>query len=158
MKKMLGAALLALAMLAVQGAIAQDKGAATIDMQTLRHAVQTDKHALVASTLQLTGAQAKKFWPIYDKYQRSVDMLARARALSAEALLGRDRPISDLAAKDLAARNMRADEAEMRARRKMYKAVMRVLPAAKAARYLQLEQKIRAMQAYDIAQAFPLVR
>jgi hypothetical protein len=34
----------------------------------------------------------------------------------------------------------------------------RVLPPKKAARYLQLESKIRAMQAYDIAAGIPLVR
>lgn len=128
------------------------------NMAALRQAVNTDKHALVASTLALTPVEAKKFWPIYDTYQRSVDMVGRARAMSAESLLDHDKPISNLAAKDLAKRNMLADQNEMRARRKMYNAVMRALPAAKAARYLQLEQKIRAMQAYDIAQTFPLVK
>jgi len=36
--------------------------------------------------------------------------------------------------------------------------VMRALPPKKAARYLQLESKIRANRAYDIAVAFPLVQ
>ena len=40
----------------------------------------------------------------------------------------------------------------------MHNAVMRALPPKKAARYLQLESKIRAVQAYDIAVAFPLVQ
>ena len=35
---------------------------------------------------------------------------------------------------------------------------MRALPPRKAARYLQLESKIRAMQDYDIAKAIPLVK
>ena len=35
---------------------------------------------------------------------------------------------------------------------------MRALPPKKALRYLQLEAKIRAVQAYDIAQAIPLVK
>ena len=33
-----------------------------------------------------------------------------------------------------------------------------VIPALKAARYLQLESKIRAVQAYDIASTIPLVK
>jgi Spy/CpxP family protein refolding chaperone len=158
MQKFLSAAILALvtATTIVEPALAQQVDAN--DMQALRQAVRTDKRALVASTLDLTPAQAKKFWPIYDTYQRSVDTLGRARAVSAETLLSRDRDISNLAAKDMVLRAMQADEAEMKARRKMYNAVMRALPAAKAARYLQLEQKIRAVQAYDIAQAFPLVK
>jgi hypothetical protein len=35
---------------------------------------------------------------------------------------------------------------------------MRVLPPVKAARYLQLESKIRAVQAYDIASTIPLIK
>jgi hypothetical protein len=38
----------------------------------------------------------------------------------------------------------------------MFNAVMRALPASLAARYVQLESKFRAIQAYDIAAAFPL--
>jgi hypothetical protein len=34
----------------------------------------------------------------------------------------------------------------------------RILPPKKAARYLQLESKIRAVQAYDIAANIPLVK
>ena len=47
-------------------------------------------------------------------------------------------------------------ETEVRARRKLYNGLMRALPAKKAARYLQLEAKIRTVQAYDIASAIPL--
>jgi hypothetical protein len=36
--------------------------------------------------------------------------------------------------------------------------VMRALPAVKAARYMMLEQKINAVQDYDLAAAVPLVR
>ena len=158
MRKFLSAAILALVAAVAPAQPAQAAAADFTDMQALRQAVKTDKRALVASTLDLTPAQAKKFWPIYDTYQRSVDTLGRTRALSAEQLLSSDRDMSNLAAKEMALRNMQADEAEMKARRKMYNAVMRALPAAKAARYVQLEQKIRAVQAYDIAQAFPLVK
>ena len=158
MQKILKAAILALAVLGMPTASADNQNSGATDMQALRQAVRTDKRALVASTLTLTDKEAKKFWPTYDAYQRSLDMLGRARAVSAEGLLDREHDISNLAAKDLVTRNMQADEAEMRARRKMLNAVMRALPAAKAARYVQLEAKIRAVQAYDIAQAFPLVK
>jgi DNA polymerase II large subunit len=34
----------------------------------------------------------------------------------------------------------------------------RILPPKKAARYLQLESKIRAVQAYDVAATVPLIK
>jgi Spy/CpxP family protein refolding chaperone len=125
---------------------------------SLRKAVQTNKRALVASTLSLTDAEAKKFWPIYDSYQRAYDMLNRERNTALEGLVARDRPMSDLYARNLANELISVEEQEIKARRKMHNAVMRALPPKKAARYLQLESNIRAVRAYDIAVGFPLVQ
>jgi Spy/CpxP family protein refolding chaperone len=137
---------------------ADDKIADVTEMQALRNAVKADRRAFVASTLRLTDGQAKKFWPIYDAYQRSVDSVNRKRVMAVESLIVRDRPVTDLYAKTLANDLLAADEAELRARRTMQRRVMRALPPLKAARYLQLESKIRALQAYDIAASIPLIR
>jgi Spy/CpxP family protein refolding chaperone len=145
-------------MLALPLARAEDKIADVTDMQALREAVRADRRAFVAATLELTPVEAKKFWPLYDDYQRAVDVAARERAVTIEALLSRDKPISDLYARRLANDLVAADEVEVKARRKLLKGVMKVLPPRKAARYMQLESKIRAYQAYDIAATFPLIR
>jgi Spy/CpxP family protein refolding chaperone len=152
------AALCTLFLLALPAARAQDSAADVTDMKALRAAVSADKRALVAATLNLTPVEAKKFWPLYDAYQRTLDAASRERALAFEDLLSRDRPVSDLFAKTLANELVAADEAEIKARRKLQKGVMKVLPPKQAARYLQLESKIRAYQMYDIATTFPLIR
>jgi len=159
MKKYVGAILLlAAALIAGPIAWAQGNVSDATDLQALRAAARADKKALVASTLQLTEAEAKKFWPLYDAYQRKVDTANRERALVVEDLLSVSKPISDLYAKSLAKQMVEADETEVRARRTLYNDLMRALPARKAARYLQLEAKIRAVQSYDMAGAFPLVK
>ena len=155
--KLAGLALVAAIMLA-PAAWAQDKAGEMTDMAALRAAVQADKKALVTQTLALTPAEAKKFWPAYEQYRRSTDMANRERNLALEGLIGSNKPMSDLYAKNLANALVTADDAEIKARRTLYKQVMKALPATKAARYLQLESKIRAMQAYDIAATFPLVK
>ncbi len=45
----------------------------------------------------------------------------------------------------------------MRARRAYQSRLVRALPAAKVLRYLQLENKIRTVQDYEIATVMPLV-
>jgi len=139
-------------------ACAQSGTADVTDLAALRTAVKTDKRAFVAATLALTETQAKKFWPIYDAYQRNLDAANRMRAVALQGLLSRDKPITDLYAKQLANDLLESDEAEVKARRTLYKSVMRALPATKAARYLQLESKVRAIQNYDLAAAFPLIK
>jgi len=157
------AVLLAAGLIAAQYAWAQNKSADVTDMEALRAAVRADKKAFVASTLNLTPAEEKRFWPIYDNYQRIADAANRRKTLAVEAIVGLDKPITDLYAKNLANELIGADEQEVRARRALSDRLMRgvptrVLPPRKAARYLQLESKIRAMQAYDIAAGIPLVK
>ena len=163
MQKTFAAVLFAAALAAAQSAWAEDKIADVTDMQALRAAVRADKKAFVASTLKLTSAEAKKFWPIYDSYQRIVDSAAQRRVVAVEGLIAQDKPISDLYARTLANELIAADEAEIKARRTLHNRLMRgvptrVLPPKKAARYLQLESKIRAVLAYDIAATIPLIR
>ena len=158
MKTTVVAVLLGMAMIASQPAWPQAIAAGMTDMQALRAAVKEDRRALVASTLALNDVEAKKFWPLYETYLRALDVVNRRRALVVEDVLGRGQPLSDLYAKNLASDLIAADEAEVKARRKLQNAVMRALPAKKAARYLQLESKIRAYQAYDIAAMFPLIK
>jgi Spy/CpxP family protein refolding chaperone len=157
MKRNLAAVIVAAAMLAAPLAGAADTPAPANDLQALQKAVKVDKKAYVASVLNLTPDEAKKFWPIYDAYQLDIDMANRKRNVALEGLVARDKPLTDLYAKQLANELIAADETEVRARRKMQNKLMRALPPKKAARYLQLESQIRATQLYGIAEVFPLV-
>jgi Spy/CpxP family protein refolding chaperone len=162
MKRNVAAVILSAVMIVAPLASAADKAADASELQAMWKAVQADKKAYVASALTLTPAEAKKFWPIYDAYQRDLDMQNRRRNVALEGLIGLDKPISDLYAKQLASELIATDEAEIKARRKMQNKLIQArllspLPAKKAARYLQLESRIRAVQFYGIAEQFPLV-
>lgn len=160
MNRILAVAVLALAAIVAQFAEAQGSvagGTGVTDMQALRDAVKTDKKAFVASQLALTPAEAKKFWPLYDQYQRALDLVNQQRSVTIVGEVGRGKPASNAYAKQLAAASMAADESEIRARQRLYRRLIRALPALKAERYLELEAKIRAVQAYDIASTIPLI-
>src|SRR5437867_8019293 len=103
-----------LAALSLSGPLAfgEDKAADVTDMQTLRAAVKADKRSFVASTMKLTDAEAKRFWPIYDSYQRNIDLNSRRRVIAVEGLLFRDQPMTNLAAKNLVTEMMAIDDAE----------------------------------------------
>jgi Spy/CpxP family protein refolding chaperone len=163
MNKHLAAVLFAAAVIAAPAASAEDKTADVTDMQALRAAVRGDKKAFVASALQLTPAEAKKFWPVYDEYQRNLDMTGRRRVVAVERLIAQDKPESNLYARNFVNELISVDEAEIKARRTLYNRLMRPLPSRilsqkKAARYLQLESKIHAVQNYDVAATVPLVK
>jgi hypothetical protein len=158
MKKSMSAIVWVAALLTAQCAWAQDKTSDVTDMQALKTAVASDKKALVASTLELSAIEAKKFWPLYETYKRSVDAANRRRTEALEGVVALNKPLSNPFARNVANELMAADESEIRARRALHNGVMKALPAKKAARYLQLESKIRAIQAYDIAATMPLIK
>lgn len=162
MKKYLTATVYVWSLLAAPMAIAEGTAADATDMRALRNAVRVDKKAYVASVLALSDAEAKRFWPLYDAYQRDIDLANRRRNVALEVLIASDKPFSDLYARSLANELIAADEAELKSRRSLHNRLMRglptrILPPKKAARYLQLESKIRAVQAYDVASAIPLI-
>jgi len=163
MKSRIAAILLSTVMFASPMAHAVDKAAADAELQAMWKAVQADKKAYVASMLKLTPAEDKRFWPIYDAYQRDLQMYNRKRNVALEGLIGADKGVSDLYAKQLANELIAADEGEVKARRKMQGKLIQArllspIPAKKAALYLQIESRIRAVQNYVIAEEFDLIK
>ena len=132
-------------------------------IQMLRQEVGKDRREIDKANMLLTNSEAARFWPIYDNYQRAADAATRRRTVALESIVSMDKPLTDAYAKNLANELIAADEAEVKARRALSSRLLRgiptrVLPPRKAARYLQLEYKIRALQAYDIASGIPLVK
>lgn len=155
-KTIVTACAIALAAAAAPVAVAQAQDAS--ELVALQQSAKKDKRALVAQTLALTLAEAKKFWPMYDNYQRDLTQLNRQRNLALETLAAREKPLTDAYAKQVVNDLVAVEEQEVKALRKMTGAAMRALPPKKAARYIQLENKLRAAQDYEIAVAFPLAQ
>jgi hypothetical protein len=158
MKNFLVGVMLVVLSVSAPAALGQGNAGDGTDLQALRQVVKNDKHAFVESVMNLTAAEAKRFWPIYDEYQQTLDKGLRRRVVAMQGFMFRDKPVTNLAAKQYATEMLAIDEAEVKARRSMRNRVMRALPAVKAARYMQLEEKIRAVQDYDAAAAVPLAR
>jgi Spy/CpxP family protein refolding chaperone len=157
MKNLISAALVAAAVAAAPLCAAQDNSGLA-DLAAMAQAARKDKRALVAEKLQLTPAEARKFWPVYDNLQRDLTKLTRDRNVSLAILVNRDRPPSNAYAKQVVNDLMSIEEQEVKAMRKASNASMRALPPRKAARYMQIENKLRAVQDYEIAVAFPLAQ
>src|SRR6185295_20287892 len=98
-----------------------------------------------------------------DEYQRNLDMTNRRRVVAIQQLAVGDAPESEIYAKRLTSELITVDEAEVKARRTLQNRLMRgvpsrILPPKKAARYLQLESKIRAVLVYFMVATPPLIK
>ena len=158
MKTLLWSLILACALVSAP-AHAQNSSA-DMNMQILRDKLKADKKVIVAANMQLTDAEAKAFWPIYDAYQadlKAINLrLGNGIVTYADAYAANN--INDGMAKRLLDESVAIEESEVRLRKDYASKLLNALPATKAARYLQIESKIRAAVRYEIAANIPLVQ
>jgi len=149
---------LATALLASSAGLAQGAAPAEATLQSLATEARADKRAFVNGALKLTEEEGKRFWPIYDAYQRSIEANTRRLTRMVEDVVAVGERTSDAFAKHLASQYLLAHDDEARDFRRMHKSVMRALPAHKAVCYIQIENKLRALRDYEHAQAIPVLR
>ena len=158
MEKLLRAVMVSILALVLAPAFAQTKPAAADTMQILREKLKADKKLLVAANLDLTEAEGKKFWPVYDAYQKELHKINDqiAMALVDYAKEFNANTLTDAKASALFDRYLAIEEAELKGKRALISMVRGALPGIKATRYLQVESKIRALIKYELAGEVPL--
>lgn len=145
------------AALGMAPAFAQDKPAD--NMQILAEKIRADKKFVVAANMQLTESEAKGFWPLYEAYQKDLQKLNErlVKTIGAYAEAYNKGPLPDATAKKLLGDALAIEEEEVKLKRSYVPKLEKALPAWKVARYMQIENKIRALVKYEIADRVPLV-
>jgi len=137
---------------------AQDKPAD--NMQILREKLKADKKLLVAANMELTESEAKNFWPSYEDYQKDLQNINEhlGKLLQSYATDYKNKTMTDDKAKTLTDEYLAIQQAEVKLQSSYLPKLSKALPATKVARYLQIENKIRAVIKYDLAATVPLVQ
>jgi len=139
-------------------ALTQDKP--SDNMQILREKVKADKKLVVATNMGLTESEAKGFWPVYEEYQKELGTINQrmAKLIESYAADYRANTLTDEKAKKLIAEFVAIEQAEAGLKASYVPKLNKVLPAKKVARYLQIENKIRAVVKYELAAGVPLAQ
>ena len=138
-------------------ALSQDKPAD--NMQILREKVKADKKLLIATNMELTESEAKGFWPVYEGYQKKLTAINQrmVKLIESYAADYQANTLTDEKAKKLTEELVAIGKAEAELQAASVPKLSKVLPPKKVARYLQIENKIRAVVKYELAKAVPLV-
>jgi hypothetical protein len=130
------------------------------NMDILRDKIKADKKLLIAENLGLTDAESKAFWPVYEEYQKELAGLngRLGKMIQGYATEYNARTLTDDKAKTLMTEALSIEEAETALKKKYMDRLNGVIPAVKAARYLQMESKIRALIRFDMAANIPLAQ
>ena len=137
-------------------------GAQTLEvssMDVLRAQLDLDKREVVKDNLILTEPAAAEFWPIYEEYQRELRAIDErvVRLVNEYVEAYGNGSITDAAAKRMLDESLKLDAAEIALRKRYARRLVGVIPPIEAARYLQIERKIRAVVEFDLSDKIPLV-
>jgi len=146
--------------IAAPAAAQTPQAGATTNMQILVEKLKADKKLLVAETVGLTDAEGKAFWPIYDACQAELGGInSRLKNLiTAYAKDFNAGTMTDPKAAAMLTEMFAIDEALLASKKSCAAKLNGVIPATKIARYVQVENKIRAQINYDLAASIPFVQ
>jgi hypothetical protein len=135
--------------------LAQDRPAD--NMKIVLEKIKADKKLLVADNMQLTEAEAKTFWPVYEQYQNELFLLRTRTLKLIKDYEGAYENMTNATAKKLLDEYMTIETLRLKLRQVYLPKFRKALSDVKVVRYYQIENKINAVLDYELASSIPLV-
>jgi len=135
----------------------QAQGLAT-DEQIILKQVMTDKKTVYAGNLELTDAESRAFWPIYDEYESKTKVVDDKFIALVNDFAAKYDTLTDTDAAAMLKTKLQLEKDRMALKQKYTQKIAKVLPAVKALRYAQLETRIENMIRRDVYSLIPLAR
>ena len=163
MKRHLGIAavmtawILALALVAAPVYAEEKTDKSSSNMEILREKIKADKKLVVAANMNLTDAEAKAFWPLYQEYQSKLAKINERIGKLITEYAQNYQSMTNEIAKKLMNESMAVEKERQAMKESLMPKFQKVLPAIKVARYYQIENKIQAVVQYGLADSIPLV-
>jgi len=128
------------------------------DVQLMRQDIRSQKKQIIAANLQLTDAEATKFWPVYDAYTVEVTKLGDARIALIKDYAQNYDTMTDAQAKSFIKRAAADDESFISLRTQWMPKFEAVLPGKKAALFFQLDRRVDLLIDVQLASMIPMVK
>jgi hypothetical protein len=137
-------------------ALAEEKPAD--NMQLVQEKIKADKKLFVADNMQLTEKEAKAFWPVYDSYQKDLGKHNDQVLKLIDDYAKNYETMTDQTAQNLTNKYLALESERVKMLQSYVPKISKAVGSKKAARYLQLENKISAVVKFELAANIPLVK
>ena len=127
-------------------------------VELTRSVIQTDRKLIVTNALQMTEAESQAFWPVYNEYWLEMNKVLDKRAKLILDYAGHYGTTTDAQAETLLNDYFKMADERLKLQKKYIKKFKKALPAAKVARYYQVENKLDAIINLELAAEIPLIR
>jgi hypothetical protein len=128
------------------------------DIQMLRQDIRSKKKQTIAANLQLTDADATKFWPVYDQYTEELVKINNEKYAVIKEYADAWGNLKDDQAMSLINRALAVDEKVAQLRIKYVPIFSKVVPGSKVATFFQIERRVQALIDLQLSAQLPLAQ
>jgi hypothetical protein len=128
------------------------------DIDLMRKDVRSQKKQIIAANLQLTDAEAVKFWPVYDQYTAELVKINDAKYAAIKDYATNYDTLTDDKALSLTRQILGVDQSVAQLRQKYVPIIGNVISGKKTALFFQLDRRLVALIDLQLAAAIPMVQ
>lgn len=125
-------------------------------IEVARSVLGTDRKAVVVAVMELTDTESKDFWPLYREYRAAMDKVIDDRVKLVVDYAKLYPNIPDDQAKEMLSTYTSLEEKQVKQRNVYLKKFSKVLPAAKALRFAQVETRLDLLIHLNLAARIPI--
>jgi len=125
-------------------------------LQAVRSDLQGERADVMAKNLTLTAAQAAKFWPMFEAYQKEQNVIIDDQLKGIQHFIEDFEGLDDASALALITTHFDRDDKMTALRRKWLKDFQGVLGTKLAVRMMQIDRRLSLVQQLQIASKIPL--
>ena len=126
-------------------------------LELTREVLKVEKKAVVAEALQLSEAESQPFWTLYNEYQSALYLVQNKRIDIIKDYSENFDSLSDEKADELWMGSLKYRNELLKLKKKYYAKFKKVVSPGKAARFMQLENKIETLIDASLALEIPLI-
>ena len=126
-------------------------------VELVREVLSMEKKVAVTEVMQFTNAESVPFWELYNEYNFELYKVHNQRVAVILDFAENYEKMTDEKADELWSSAQAYKKDVLKLQNKYYPKFKKILPAAKAVRYLQLENKIDALINAELAYGIPLL-
>lgn len=126
-------------------------------LELTREVLKAEKKAAVTEAMQLSEAESQPFWNLYNEYQTNLYTVQNKRIAIIKDFSENYKSLSDEKANELWVSTMKYRQELLKLKKRYYNKFKKVVSPGKAARFMQLENKIETLIDAQLALEIPLI-
>jgi len=135
----------------------QEQNITDQDIQMLRQNLRSQRKQVIAANMQLTPAEAEKFWPIYDQYIAELVKLNGTKYEIIKQYVQSNGVLTDAQADGAVKKWISVDQGVSDLRLRYVPMFRKLLSAQNTALFYQLDRRVQLMIDLQLVSALPLV-